>query len=79
MPTIKCPTFFRKSVTKCANTPHTGDSKSCQYRDKTLLKPHMSRGGVGGGGSGFTLTGACRFVCISFSAQMYCTIYVGEV
>ena len=25
--------------------PHTGDSKNCQYGDKTPLKPHISRGG----------------------------------
>ena len=36
-------------MTKRANPPHTGDSKSCQYGDKAPLKPHMSRGGGGRG------------------------------
>ena len=36
-------------MAKCANPPHTGDSKSCQYGDKAPLKPHISRVGGGGG------------------------------
>ena len=44
---------------KRANPPHTRESQSWQYGDKAPLKPHMSRGGEGGGeSSGFTLTGA---------------------
>ena len=44
------PHFLGTKATKCANPPHTGDSKSCQYGDKAPLKPHISRGGGGGGG-----------------------------
>ena len=55
-PLLNCPTFLRIIATKRANAPHTGDSKNCQYGDKAPLKPHISQGG--GGGLGFTLTGA---------------------
>ena len=34
---------------KCDKMRDTGDSKSCKYRDKAPRKPHMSRGGGGGG------------------------------
>ena len=55
------PHIFRIKATKHANHPQTGNSKSCQYCDKTPLKRHLSpvgRGEGGGGASGFTLTGA---------------------
>lgn len=41
-------------ATKCANTSHTGDSKSFQQGDKAPLRPDIS---WGEGGGGFTLTG----------------------
>ena len=42
---------------KTRESPTYWGLKDCQYGDKAPLKPHLSRGG-GGGGSGFTLTGA---------------------
>ena len=44
---------------KTRESPTYWGLKDCQFGDKAPLKPHMSRGG-GGGGSGFTMTGALR-------------------
>ena len=35
------PHISQAKATKCANPPHTRDAKSCQYGDKTPLKPHI--------------------------------------
>ena len=43
---------YSESAAKRANPPHTGDSKRCQYHDKTPLKPYTSLSGGGGPGRG---------------------------
>ena len=42
------PNIPQDKIDKTHESPHTGDSKSCQYGDKAPLKPHISRGGGGG-------------------------------